>query len=125
MRPDPSINYWHDEPKALRDGLTLIRCGGHFAGGTVLHWPAGADGQGALLVGDILTVAQDRRYVSFMWSYPNLIPLSAAKVARVAAAVEPYAFDRIYGAWWERVVARDGKEAVRQSAARYIKALTD
>ncbi len=91
----------------------------------MLHWPAGAEGRGALLVGDILTVARDRRYVSFMYSYPNLIPLSARTVARVAAAVEPYAFDRIYGAWWERVVASDGKEAVRRSAARYIKALAD
>ncbi len=33
---------------------TLIRCGGHFDGGTVLHWPGGAEGRGALLSGDII-----------------------------------------------------------------------
>jgi hypothetical protein len=77
-----------------------------------------------LLVGDILTVVSDRRYVSFMYSYPNLIPLPAAKVAHIAAAVEPYAFDRLYGAWWERVVAADGKAAVRRSAERYIRAVS-
>ena len=37
----------------LWDDLTLINCGGHFEGGTVLHWPAGANGKGALLTSDI------------------------------------------------------------------------
>src|ERR671923_110458 len=50
----------------LWDCISLIRCGGHFEGGRGLHWPAGADGAGALLVGDILMVGQDRRHVSFM-----------------------------------------------------------
>ena len=103
--------------------MTLIRCGGHFAGGTVLHWPAGADGRGALLSGDIMHVVPDRRYVSFMYSYPNLIPLPAWQVRRIAEAVSPYPFDRIYGAWWDRVVPQDGKAAVARSAERYIAAL--
>ncbi|HXF63940.1 MAG TPA: hypothetical protein VNK95_20110 [Caldilineaceae bacterium] len=123
MRPDPAIAFWQGETKPLFGGLTLIRCGGHFAGGTVAHWPAGAEGRGALLVGDILQVVQDRRYVSFMYSYPNLIPLPARAVAQIVAAVEPYPFDRLYGAWWDRVVASDGKAAVRRSAERYIRAI--
>ena len=89
---------------ALGHGLTLIRCGGHFAGAQVLHWAGGADGRGALLAGDILQVVQDRRYVSFMYSYPNFIPLPAATVRRIVALLEPYAFERIYGAWLARVV---------------------
>jgi hypothetical protein len=123
MRMDPCIEFWEGETKSLGEGLTLIRCGGHFAGGTVLHWAGGVNGSGALLSGDILTVVPDRRYVSFMYSYPNLIPLPASQVHRIAAAVEPYPFDRIYGAWWDRVVQQDGKAAVRRSADRYIKAL--
>jgi glyoxylase-like metal-dependent hydrolase (beta-lactamase superfamily II) len=99
MRPDPSIHFWDGEIYPLADGLTLIHCGGHFAGGTVLHWAGGSQGRSALLSGDILTVVSDRRYVSFMYSYPNLIPLPAEKVQKIASAVEPYAFDRIYGAW--------------------------
>jgi hypothetical protein len=39
--------------------------------------------------------------------------------------LEPYEFDRVYGAWWERVVAEDGKNAVRRSAERYVRALED
>jgi glyoxylase-like metal-dependent hydrolase (beta-lactamase superfamily II) len=123
MRPDPAVVYWDGETRELGEGLTLIRCGGHFAGGTVLHWAAGADGRGALLSGDILQVVQDRRYVSFMYSYPNLIPLPAAAVRRIADAVAPYAFDRLYGAWWGRVVQEGAKAAVERSAARYIAAL--
>ena len=125
MRPDPRIEFWEGETKTLGEGLTLIRCGGHFPGGTVLHWAGGAGGRGALLSGDILTVVSDRRYVSFMYSYPNLIPLPAGRVRKIAAAVEPYAFERIYGAWWERVVQADGKAAVACSAERYIAALEE
>ena len=66
-------------------GLTLIHCGGHFAGGTVLHWRDGAGGAGALLSGDIVQVIPDRTHVGFMYSYPNLIPLPEAAVARIAA----------------------------------------
>ena len=58
--------------------MTLINTGGHFEGSQVLHWAAGCDGQGALLTGDTVTVVMDRRYVSFMYSYPNLIPLRRA-----------------------------------------------
>ena len=123
MRPDPAVRFWQGERLPLFGGLTLIRCGGHFAGAQVAHWPAGADGKGVLLTGDIIMVAQDRRYVSFMYSYPNLIPLAARAVRRITGAVAPFAYDRIYGAWWERVVDHDAQAAVDRSAARYIAAI--
>jgi glyoxylase-like metal-dependent hydrolase (beta-lactamase superfamily II) len=120
MRPDPAIEYWDGNPLELVPGVTLIQCGGHFDGSAVLHWEDGAEGRGALLVGDSITVVPDRRYVSFMTSYPNLIPMSAEKIEKIVDAVEPYEFDRIYGGWWGRNVMSGGKEAVRQSAERYI-----
>ena len=123
MRPDSAIEFWSGETRPLWDGMTLIRAGGHFDGGTVLHWPAGAGGKGALLAGDILQVAQDRRWVSFMYSFPNYVPLPAAEIDRIAAAVEPFTFDRIYGAWWDRNVATDARAAVRRSADRYKRAI--
>jgi hypothetical protein len=85
--------------------------------------PRGAGGRGALLAGDIIQVVQDRRYVSFMRSYPNLIPLSAASVYRIVQRIEPLGFERIYGAWWQRNVLSDGKSAVQRSADRYLHAL--
>ncbi len=127
MRPDPALHFWDGDTRHPADvgvdGVTLIRCGGHFEGGTVLHWATGADGRGALLSGDIIQVVPDRRWVSFMRSYPNLIPLDAASVRRVVAAVEPYEYDRVYGAWWGMNVERDGKGAVERSAARYVEAM--
>jgi hypothetical protein len=119
MRPAERIEFWDADSRSLWDGMTLLRAGGHFEGGTVLHWPAGADGRGALLSGDIVQVAQDRRWVSFMYSYPNYVPLSAAEVDRIVATVEPFAFDRIYGAWWDRDVESGAKQVVRRSAERY------
>ncbi|MGI8854794.1 MAG: MBL fold metallo-hydrolase, partial [Thermomicrobiales bacterium] len=47
MRPDSSIVFWSGETQPLVEGVTAIRCGGHFAGSAVLHWAAGADGAGA------------------------------------------------------------------------------
>lgn len=121
--PEPGITYWEGEQQWLWGDLTLIRCGGHFPGGSVLHWQAGAGGRGALLTGDILMVASDRRFVSFMYSFPNYIPLSGASVTQIVSAVEPWPFDRIYGAWWDRVVATGAKAAVARSAERYRAAI--
>ncbi len=59
--------------------ITLVRCGGHFPGGTVMHWAGGAGGSGIVCAGDVLTVTADRKWLSFMRSYPNFIPLSKAR----------------------------------------------
>ena len=87
------------------------------------HLPEAADGRGALLTGDTVQVVADRRWVGFMRSYPNLVPLSAAAVRRIAGALEPLAFDRLYGGWWERVVPSGAHASVRASAARHVAAL--
>ncbi|HEU4649297.1 MAG TPA: hypothetical protein VFS33_09575, partial [Gemmatimonadales bacterium] len=123
MRPDPRIKFWRGDTLRLADGLTLIRCGGHFPGGTVLHWARGAGGRGALLTGDIIAVNQDRKTVTFMYSYPNYIPLPPATVERIIGAVEPYAFEQLYGAFWDRNILHGAKEAVRYSARRYVDAV--
>ena len=123
QRPDPVIEFWDGESRRIGAGLTLVRCGGHFAGGTVLHWPAGADGRGALLTGDILQVTMDRQHVSFMRSYPNMWPLSRTVVEAIVRAVEPYDYDRIYGAWWDRHIEADARAAVARSLDRYIACL--
>ena len=119
MRPDPKLELWSGDVKELFGGLTLLRLGGHYAGGTVLHDRE----RSTLLSGDIVQVIPDRRWVSFMWSYPNLIPLPGAEVLRIADALEQWPFDRILGAWWDRLVPHDGNGVVRRSAERYAAAL--
>jgi glyoxylase-like metal-dependent hydrolase (beta-lactamase superfamily II) len=122
-RPDPVIRFWEGDTYALADGLTLIRCGGHFDGSCVLHWRDGAGGQGVLLSGDSIYVVTDRRYVSFMYSFPNLIPLPASKVKHIVRSIEGLAFEQVYDAFG-RIISQDGKAAVMRSAERYIKAIT-
>jgi len=117
-RRDSAVELWEGSVE-LVPGVTLVQCGGHFPGSAVVHWAPGANGRGAILTGDSIAVAQDRAYVSFMWSFPNFIPLPADEVRRVAVAVRPYEFDRIYGGWWHSVVNHDGKAAVERSAERY------
>ncbi len=123
MRDDPAIVSWGGASLELAPGVTLIHCGGHFAGSTVLHWVDGAGGLGALLTGDSIMVAQDRRTVSFMYSYPNLIPLDAVAVGRIVEALEPFEFEQIYGGWTGKNVLESGKHAVRYSARRYLRAI--
>jgi hypothetical protein len=124
MRPSPSIDFWSGDRLHLADDLELIRLGGHFAGGTACLWSAGAGGEGALLAGDIIQVVADRDWVSFMWSYPNLIPLPPQEIARIRAVVESLRFGRLYGAWWDRVVESDARAKVLRSADRYLDAVT-
>lgn len=120
MREDPAVTFWDGEERDLGDGLTLLRLGGHFAGGTVMHV---ARGSGLLLSGDIVQVIPDRRYVSFMYSYPNLIPLAEPEVRRIADKLRAYRFERILGAWWDTLVPNDGNGVVERSAQRYIGAI--
>ena len=122
--PVPAIRLWSGQTMELAPGVTLVRCGGHFAGGTVLHWAGGGAGQGALLSGDIVMVIPDRTHVSFMRSYPNLLPLSGPAVEHIGAALEPYPFEVIYGPFFGRDVLTGGKDAVRRSVKRYVEAVS-
>jgi hypothetical protein len=88
----------------------------------VLHWPGGAEGRGVLLTGDAMSVTPDR-HVTFMYAYPNLIPLGANAVQRIADSIAPFSYDRIHGGWFGRRVPRDAKAAVDRSVDRYLSAL--
>ena len=125
MRPDSAVQFWDGDTKVLGPATTLIRLGIHFNGGTVLHWADWQDGRGVLLSGDILQVVPSG-HVSFLYSYPNLIPVSAARVRRMAGLLEPFAFDAVYGSFSGRgQIDTNGKQVVAASAARYIARVTD
>jgi hypothetical protein len=121
--PDSAIVFWKGETHRLNSDLMLIRVGGHFSGFQVLHWASGENGSGALLTGDMPQVCPDRRHVSFMYSYPNLIPVDAATVRDIVNKLEPYGYSRLYGAWPKFVVSGDAKTALRRSAERYLRAI--
>ena len=125
MRHGETIRFWPGERLPLHDGMTLVRGGGHFEGASMLHWPAGADGRGVLFSGDTIQVVLDRKWVSFMRSYPNLIPLRETKVRAIARSVEDLAFDRIHGAFHPRSVMHEAKKVLARSVERYVKWIRD
>jgi hypothetical protein len=120
MRPDAAVVTWQGDSREIAPGLTLIRCGGHFEGATVLHWAVGAGGQGAVLGGDILQVVADGAHVAFMRSYPNYIPLGADAVRDIANRLAGLPIEAIYGAFWDRVIPARGRAALDASVARHL-----
>lgn len=122
-RPSPCIEFWRGDECKLSKTVTLMRCGGHFPGSTVLHWSVGPRAGGALFAGDALQVVSDRRHVSFMYSYPNLIPLRPSNVRRIRERLQGYAFDDIFGFTWGRNIIGDARAAVDASFDRYLQAV--
>ena len=123
IRPDQAIKFWDGDTLPLLPDLTMIRGGGHFPGGSMLHWAKGAGGRGVLCSSDIATVATSRRLLTFMYSYPNFIPLSAKEVQGIAASLAPFRFDRIYGHYFDRVIPSGGEALLEASVARYLAAI--
>jgi hypothetical protein len=118
QRDDQAIVYWDGMSKPLHDGMTLVHCGGHFPGGTVLHWSRGS----AILPGDVLQVCPDRKSFGFMFSYPNYIPMHPASVRMAASSICAYEFESAYGAFGN-VIASGAKAAVIRSALRYLRSI--
>jgi hypothetical protein len=124
-RPDTNVVFWRGAHLELETGLTLVHCGGHFEGFQVMLWPDGAEGRGVLLAGDQPQVAMDRKSVSFLYSYPNMIPLGGRAVRRIVDSLEPWHFDRLYGAFEGRLLRTGAKDIIRWSAERYLRFISD
>ena len=100
--------------------MTLVRCGGHFAGSSGLHWAGGAGGKGALFTGDTITVVPEPRWMSFMYSYPNLIPLPAREVRRIAGSRRALRLRPHVSALVGPGLPRNAKARLAESVERYI-----
>lgn len=122
-RSAANIAFWHGDSHRLSEAVTLINTGGHFPGSTALHWKDGPRPGGALFSGDSPQVVSDRRHVSFMYSYPNLIPLPPGQVRAMQARLAGYDFDDVYGFTWGRNIIGGGRAAVDASFQRYLSAI--
>jgi len=120
QNPEGDLRFWDGDSHELLPGVTLIRCGGHFPGASVVHWQGGAGGKGIVCAGDTLTVTTDRKWLSFMRSYPNFIPLSAREIEGIGRAMTPFAFEALYGHYFDRVIAAGAKTVLEKSVARYL-----
>ena len=70
--------------------------------------------------GDAIQAIPDRGWVSFMYSYPNLIPLPAQQVSRIRDSIQRWPFERLYGGWSGKAVLSDAQGAVIRSADCYV-----
>lgn len=116
QRRGAATEMWSGE-RVVTPSITLLELGGHFPGSGVALWSAGADGRGVLLAGDTIFANPDGT-ASFMRSYPNRIPLSAAVVQRLADATDRLTFDRLYNNFGA-VIDHDAQAVVRFSADRH------
>jgi hypothetical protein len=123
QRPARCIEHWHGDRLSIGGGVTLLRTGGHFPGSTALHWATGPRGRGALFVGDSPQVAANRRSVSFMYSYPNFIPMPPASVRQMRELLTPFDYDDAYGFSWGRNIIGGARAAVNSSFDRYLTAV--
>ena len=113
-RKDFDLRLWEGLTTELLPGVTLINCAGHFEGGAVLHY------ERLLLTGDVIQVAADRKTVSFMYSYPNYIPLNKKSILHIKEALNGFRFDALYGAFG-RYIKQHAGQAFEYSINRYLK----
>ncbi|KZT29635.1 hypothetical protein NEOLEDRAFT_1153594 [Neolentinus lepideus HHB14362 ss-1] len=108
--------------------LTGALRGRHFPGSCVLHWDRSTDAPeefsllrtGVLFCSDTFKIAIDRRMMTFMWSYPNYIPLPPKAVQKIWQSLRPFNFNDIYSAWPGDIAYGHGKAKVLKSARRFI-----
>ncbi|STB59011.1 Metallo-beta-lactamase superfamily [Citrobacter freundii] len=120
MRDSPWIKFWNGDTLELTRDVSVIRLGGHFAGGCVLHW---ARDEGVVLSGDIVQVTPGAHAVSFMWSYPKMLPLSAATVSDITHRLSTVKFKQLYGAFEGKDITKNADDIVQRSGEKYVSCL--
>ncbi|WP_456268852.1 MBL fold metallo-hydrolase [Kushneria sp. AK178] len=118
MQPSERLSFWPGDRLEVLPGVTLYRLGGHFPGASVLHCPE----KRLLLGGDTLLVTPDRK-ASFMWSYPNNIPLPASTVKTMGETLAGLEFDALYCAFKGSEIVENAGQVVQASVERYCRAL--
>ncbi|HEV8695634.1 MAG TPA: MBL fold metallo-hydrolase [Lysobacter sp.] len=119
-RSSGKIQFWSGDEHPLSDAVTLIRCGGHFPGSAAIHWRDGPRPGGALFPGDALQVVFDRRHVTFMYSYPNYVPMKSSDVRAMRDRLAGYDFEDVFGYTWGRNIIGGGRAAVDASFKRHL-----
>ncbi|MEZ4953115.1 MAG: hypothetical protein R2825_06025 [Saprospiraceae bacterium] len=118
MDSKENILFWSGDTNPLTPKTTLINTGGHFPGSTVLHHQF-RNTTPALFTGDSLYLSRDKKHLSAMYSFPNLIPLTNSKTEQVFAAIKSYDFDDIFGAFSGQDLYKGGRVVFENSLQRY------
>lgn len=123
MDESTHLNLWTGQKQSLWDNMDLIHTAGHFPGSVVLHVP-GIGKEGSLFVGDSLYVAQNRKFISMMYSYPNAIPLPQKDILYINQQIGPLSFDSMYGAFEWQNIGTGAKQLFIESVDRYLEIFT-
>jgi len=118
-----TVRLWSGDRFALSGTLELVHLPGHFPGSAGLWWKGGPRPGGSLFPGDAIQVVMDRRFATFMYSYPNAIPLGPRALARLERHVQPLDFEDLYGFAPGREIFGNARARVEASFARYRAAL--
>lgn len=121
-RPE-RLELWSGDRLALSEEVELIHLAGHFAGSAGLWWKTGPRPGGALFPGDAVQVSSDRRFASFMYSYPNHIPLGPEPLAALRHRVEALAFEDVFGFSVGREMIGEARAKLAASFDRYARAI--
>lgn len=120
FRKSPLMEFWRGDTLRIAQDACLLRLGGHFPGSTALHWLGPNRHRGTLFPGDAMQVASDRRHVSFMYSYPNYLPMRREDVRWMRLLLRDLHYEDIYGFSWGRNIIGGAKAAVAASMERYL-----
>ncbi|WP_421739136.1 MBL fold metallo-hydrolase [Caulobacter sp.] len=123
QRTSPNIRLWRGDRLELAASIELVHLGGHFDGSAGLWWTDGPRGGGALFPGDAIQIVMDRRFATFMYSYPNAIPLGPRALLDLQRRVAPLAFDDVFGFSTGRQMIGGAKAAIDKSFDRYRSAI--
>ncbi|KAF2707780.1 hypothetical protein K504DRAFT_483099 [Pleomassaria siparia CBS 279.74] len=115
-----------DGTTEIVDGVTAIQAGGHFDGSLILHWDKN------IFIADTMMSVPSGFYhkdrlpgttsYSFMWSYPNMIPLPPPKIHGIWKALKPFDFEASFGGFPGQNVRReDLKQQVLESMKIFVK----
>ncbi|EKG22021.1 Beta-lactamase-like protein [Macrophomina phaseolina MS6] len=122
----PSRRLLTETSTTIVPGVTAIKTGGHFPGSLVLLWKK------RLMIADTFVTVPSGLYhkdrpagttsYSFMWSIPNMIPLSPPEIHAMWKAVAPYDWESTHGAFIGMDIRRpDCKRAVLESMKIQVK----
>lgn len=118
MDHEKHIVFWKKRKKKLNQDVTLFHIGGHFPGSAVLQCNLQLYGD-TLFVGDTLYVSPDKKHLSAMFSYPNIIPLSKHQTLDVFNRVSEISFDTLFGAFPHQNIEKNAKKVFKNAFTTY------
>ncbi|OHW95114.1 metallo-beta-lactamase family protein [Colletotrichum incanum] len=121
---------WEGQEMEFLDGQFLaVKVAGHFPGSSVLLWK----NEKKLFVADSVMVVPSGVYhvdrppgtasFAFMWSYPNMIPLSPEAVHGIWTAVAGLDFEDAHSAFAGRDARGDAKKRLLESAQLFVRSI--